>query len=87
MDRWLIKSINAGGVYDHRYHQNAWKRFLAMIEEQKLKISDTEREEVKNYIFQRAKIETASMFQKMADKCLMDAKKHFGEYNEKQEQD
>ena len=85
MDRWLIKSINAGGVYDHRYHQNAWNRFLAMIKEQKLKISDEEKQGVKNYIFQCAKLESATMFQKMADKCLMEAKKHFGVYNEKQE--
>ena len=54
-----------------------------MIEEQKLKISDTEREEVKNYIFQCAKLESASMFQEMAYKCLMEAKKHVGVYNEK----
>ena len=56
-----------------------------MIKEQKLKTSDEEKQEVKNYIFQCAKLESATMFQKMADKCLMEAKKHFGVHNEKQE--
>lgn len=81
----LIQSIDTEGVYDYRQCQYAWNRFLAMIKEQKLKISDEEKQEVKNYIFQCAKLESATMFQKMADKCLMEAKKHFGVYNEKQE--
>ncbi len=74
----LIQSIDAEGVYDYRQYQYAWKHFLAMIEKQKFKISDAERQEVKNYIFQGTKLESAFMFQKLADKCLMEAQVHFG---------
>jgi hypothetical protein len=73
----LIQSVDAEGVYDYRNYQYALNRFLAMIEEQKLKISDADRQEVKNYIFQGVKLESASMFQKLADKCLMEAQEHF----------
>ena len=85
MDGWLMQFTNEEGTYDGRHYKYAWNRFLAMIKEQKLKTSDEEKQEVKNYIFQCAKLESATMFQKMADKCLMEAKKHFGVHNEKQE--
>lgn len=64
-------------TYDHRYSQYAWKSFLVTFEEKKLKISDAEKHEVKNYIFHGAKIKSASMFQESADKCLLEAKERF----------
>lgn len=73
----LIQSINEDGIYDGRHSQYAWNRFLGMIEEQKLKISDAEKHEVKNYIFHGAKIKSASVFQESADKCLLEAKERF----------
>ena len=79
MYRRLIQSINEDGIYDGRHSQYAWNRFLGMIEEQKLNISDAEKEDVKNYIFFRGlKSKRVSVFQKIADKCLMEAKEHFG---------
>ena len=78
MDGWLIKSIKEDGTYDGRYRQYAWNRFLATIEEQKLKISDEEKQDVTNYIFQGVKCQCASVFRKLADKCLMEAQEYFG---------
>lgn len=74
----LIQSVDVEGVYDYRHYKYAWKLFLAIIEEQKLKISDAEKHEVKNYIFHGIKIKSASMFQESADKCFMEAKVHCG---------
>jgi len=78
MDGWLMQFTHYEGTYDGRYRQYAWNRFLAMIKDKKLKISDEEKQGVTNYIFQGTKLESASMFQKLADKCLMEAQVHFG---------
>ena len=78
MDEWLILSIKGDSTYDARHYQYAWKRFLEMIKEQQLKISEEEKQEVKNYIFQGVKFKCANMFQELADKCLAEAKVHCG---------
>lgn len=76
MDRWF-RSIKDDSTYDAHHYQYAWNRFLAMIEKLKLKISNNEKENVKNYLFQDVKIQDVSMFQELADKCLEEAKKYF----------
>jgi hypothetical protein len=77
MDRRLIKPFNEVEMHVAHHYQYAWNRFLVMIEEKKLKISDAEKHEVKNYIFHGDKIKSASVFQESADKCLLEAKERF----------
>ena len=77
MDRRLIKPFNEVDMHVAHHYQYEWNRFLVMIEEKKLKISDAEKHEVKNYIFHGAKIKSASVFQESADKCLLEAKERF----------
>lgn len=77
MDRRLIKPFNEVEMHVAHHYQYVWNRFLRMIEEQKLKISDAEKHEVKNYIFHGAKIKSVSVFQESADKCLLEAKERF----------
>lgn len=77
MDGWLMQFTNEEGTYDGRHYKYAWNRFLAMIKEQKLKISDEEKQEVSNYIFHRVNLQDALRFQMLADKCFEESKMHF----------
>ena len=78
MDGRLIQFIKEEGTYDGRYRQYAWKRFLEMIKEQQLKISEEEKQEVKNYIFQGGNLRVPSRLQGLVAKCLTEAKVHCG---------
>lgn len=78
MDEWLILSIKGDSTYDARHYQYAWKRFLEMIKEQQLKISEEEKQEVKNYIFQGGNLRVPSRLHELVAKCLTEAKVHCG---------